>query len=136
MMSKAIAKMRGMNADLAKKLIKQGISNSDQLLALSRKPADRKKLAKDIDIDVKEVLALANRADLARITGIGAVFSDLLESAGVDTVKELAKRRSDNLHQTIGKVNEEKKLTSRIPTPAQVEGWVAQAKALPKMLEY
>lgn len=135
-MSKAIAKMRGMNAALAKKLTQQGISNSDQLLERSKKPADRKKLAGDIGIDAKEVLALANRADLARITGIGPVFSDLLESAGVDTVKELAKRRPDNLHSTISKVNEEKKLAGRIPTLAQIEGWVGQAKALPKMLEY
>lgn len=34
------------------------------------------------------MLELANRADLARICAIAWVFGDLLQCAGVDTVKE------------------------------------------------
>lgn len=33
-------------------------------------------------------------------------------------------------------VNEEKKLTRRTPSLKEVEGWVAQAKELPRVLEY
>lgn len=39
------------------------------------------------------ILGLDNQADLARVQGIGGVFSDLLEQVGVDTAKELATRR-------------------------------------------
>lgn len=40
-------------------------------------------------VAVEAMLELANRADLARIKGIAGVYSDLLEEAGVDTIKEL-----------------------------------------------
>lgn len=135
-MSKAISKMRGMNAAMAKKLRSQGISDSNQFLEASQKPGDRKKLAQAVGVDTKEILALANRADLARINGIGAVFSDLMEYAGVDTVKELAKRKPENLLAKMEQVNGDKKLAGRTPTLSQVQDWVQQAKDLPKMLQY
>jgi predicted flap endonuclease-1-like 5' DNA nuclease len=81
-------------------------------------------------------LELANRADLARVKGVSGVYSDLLESAGVDTVKELATRRPDNLHAKLLEINEKEKLTERVPTAAAVESWIGQAKELPKILKY
>ena len=39
------------------------------------------------------VLELINRADLARVKGIGSIYANMLEVAGVDTVKELAQRK-------------------------------------------
>jgi predicted flap endonuclease-1-like 5' DNA nuclease len=82
------------------------------------------------------LLELVNRADLARIKGVSGVYSDLLEEAGVDTVKELATRRPDNLHAKLLQTNEAKQLTQRPPAAAQVEDWVEQAKALPKLVSY
>ena len=99
-------------------------------------PAARKELAKKLGVETSAVLELANRADLARIKGIGGVFGDLLESAGVDTVKELAKRDPANLTAKLAEVNAKQKLAGRLPTVAQVKDWVDQAKALPKLLEY
>jgi predicted flap endonuclease-1-like 5' DNA nuclease len=99
-------------------------------------PAARKELAKKLGMEASAVLELANRADVARINGIGGVFSDLLENAGVDTVKELAKRDPANLMAKLTEVNAKKKLAGRLPTVAQVKDWVDQAKALPKLLEY
>jgi predicted flap endonuclease-1-like 5' DNA nuclease len=73
---------------------------------------------------------------LSRVKGVAGVYSDLLEQAGVDTVKELAGRRPDNLHAKMVEVNKEKNLTGRLPTSEMVESWVAQAKELPKFLTY
>ena len=86
--------------------------------------------------DPKVILELCNRADLARIKGVSGVYSDLLEKAGVDTVKELATRRPDNLHAKIIETNDTEKLTERPPNAAAVENWVNQAKELPKLLTY
>ena len=105
-------------------------------MAAGADPAGRKELAALCGCDVKIILDLCNRADLARIKGISGVYSDLLEAAGVDTVKELATRRPDNLHVKLKETNDRKKLTQRPPTLDQVEDWVDQAKALPKMLRY
>ena len=73
---------------------------------------------------------------MTRISGVGSEFAELLEAAGVDTVPELASRNPANLVAAMAKVNEEKKLTRRVPTEAEVTKWVAQAKELPRMLSY
>jgi predicted flap endonuclease-1-like 5' DNA nuclease len=95
----------------------------------------RKELAAKVGVDPKEILELVNRADLARIRGIGEVYSNLLENAGVDTVAELAKRVPANL---LAKLLEQTQAgdARRAPTLAQVEDWVGQAKALGRGIEY
>ena len=135
-MAVPVSELRGMTDDLADKLQAQGLRDSDQYLEATANPAQRKTLATQLGVATRDVLELANRADLARVKGVGGVYSDLLEHAGVDTVKELATRRPDNLHAKILAVNEDKQLTERPPTAANVEDWVAQAKELPKTLTY
>ncbi len=135
-MAISIGKLRGMSAELAAKLKGQGIVYGDQLLEAARAPAGRKALAEQAGVESRIILELANRADLARVRGIGGVFSDLLEHAGVDTVKELATRNPDNLHAKLAEINAEKKLAGRTPHQAMVKDWVAQAKELPTLLEY
>ena len=51
-----------------------------------------------------------------------------LESAGVDTVPELAKRVPENLLKKMEEVNAAKKLVCKIPALSQVTDWVEQAK--------
>jgi hypothetical protein len=71
-----------------------------------------------------------------RINGVGSEYSDLLEAAGVDTVKELATRRADNLFAKMEEVNAAKKLVRRTPTQAEVEKWIAEAKTLPAKVSH
>jgi predicted flap endonuclease-1-like 5' DNA nuclease len=75
-------------------------------------------------------------ADLARAKGIGGVYSDLMEDAGVDTLKELATRNPGNLHEKTVEINSRRNLTERVPTAEMVNDWIGQAKSLPPMLEY
>ena len=135
-MAISIGKLRGMSTELAAKLKAKGIVYSDQLLEAARTPAGRKALAEQAGVEARVILELANRADLARVWGIAGVFSDLLEHAGVDTVKELAARNPDNLQAKLAEINAEKKLAGRTPDLGMVKDWVAQAKDLPKLLEY
>lgn len=135
-MTISVRELRGITEELTSKLKEAGLSNSEQLLAAAATPAARKALAGQIGAEVGLILELANRADLARIKGIGQVFSDLLEKAGVDTVKELATRRPDNLLAKLRDTNTSLQLAQRAPTQKEVEDWVSQAKALPPVLEY
>ncbi|KUL32551.1 DUF4332 domain-containing protein, partial [Chlorobium limicola] len=82
----------------ALKLISAGIKSFDDLLEQGRDRAGRQSLSASTGLDEEIVLTLVNRADLARIKGIGAAYSELLEKAGVDTVPELAQRNPANLH--------------------------------------
>jgi len=128
--------MRGITVDISAKLKEKGLKDIDLYLEAVKTPKQRKELAKELGTDEKAVLELANRADLARVKGIGEVFADLLETAGVDTIKELAKRVPENLHAKLLEVNKDKKVAGRQPTLDMVKDWVAQAKELPKLLEY
>jgi len=62
--------------------------------------------------------------------------SNGIEDAGVDTVPELTERNTENLTQKMEEVNEAKQLTRRTPTSTEVEKWGAEAKTLPRALEY
>ena len=67
---------------------------------------------------------------------MGGVYSDLLELAGVDTVKELRNRRPDNLYRKLAEINDQKHLVRRVPSQKEVNSWVDQAKTLPPVITY
>ena len=71
-----------------------------------------------------------------RIHGVGPQFSELLEAAGVDTVKELKHRKPENLQPKLEEVNAEKNLVRRVPSLKEVVKMVAQAAELPGVMEY
>ena len=99
-------------------------------------PKGRKDLAKASGFSAKTLLEWVNRADLFRVRGIGSEFSDLLEGAGVDTVRELGKRDPAKLYNTLVQVNTKKKLVRQVPSLKQVRAWVKHAKSLPVMVKY
>lgn len=131
-----IIDIEGIGPAFAQKLIAAGIKTTEALLKAGATPTGRKDLAASSGIDAKKILEWVNRADLMRVRGVGSEYSDLLESAGVDTVKELATRRPDNLHAKMLEVNAAKKLVRRPPSLTAVESWVAGAKALPPAVTY
>lgn len=131
-----VKKLKGMNATLDSNLSKLGIRNSSQLLDSAWGPSERQALAKQVGVSARDILELANRADLSRVKGIAGIYSDLLEKAGVDTIKELATRRPDNLHVKLLEVNQKIRLSNREPTLSMVNDWINQAKLLPKILTY
>ena len=131
-----IEEVEGIGPTIGEKLRTAGIKDTDLLLASSRTAKQRKELAEKTGIPEAKILKFANMVDLFRIKGIGAEYSELLEAAGVDTVPELARRNATNLAQAMLKVNEEKKLTRRLPPEAEINKWIEQAKTLPRMLEY
>jgi predicted flap endonuclease-1-like 5' DNA nuclease len=135
-MSVPVSEIHGMTADLAAKFKKQKLGNSEKILAAATTPKMRTALAAAMGVDAAAVLESANRADLARVKGVAGVYANLLEESGVDTIKELSKRKPENLLATMLEANQKKSLTKRPPTLAQVQDWVAQAKALPKTLTY
>ncbi len=135
-MSLTLGELKGITDATINLLKAQGLVDSDTLLEATRTPKGRKDLADTIGLDKGLILELANRADLARVKGIGRVYSDLMEEAGVDTVKELSKRVPANLHAKLVEINAVRQLTQRPPSAEQVAGFVEQAKQLPPMLEY
>ena len=118
------------------KLEAAGVKSIEALLETCATKKGRSELAETTGISEKLILKWANHADLARIKGIGGEYAELLEAAGVDTVPELATRKSENLFKKMQEINEAKSLVRKLPTKAQVEDWINQAGALPRILQY
>jgi len=131
-----LTEVEGIGAVYAQKLIDRGVANSQALLDKCATPAGRKALAGEMDVAEGVILRWANRVDLSRIKGVGEEYSDLLEASGVDTVPELAQRVAANLYQKMVEVNGAKNLVRKLPAESQVADWIAQAKALPRVLTY
>ena len=68
-------------------------------------------------------------ADLQRLTGIGRKYAELLREAGVESVRALARRNPQNLHEKLRQVNEQHQIVSQAPALELVANWIAQAQS-------
>jgi predicted flap endonuclease-1-like 5' DNA nuclease len=132
---KKITGIEGIGPAYAAKLEQAGIKTQGDLLAAGGTRTGREQLATRTGISSVLLLKWVNRADLARVKGIGTQYADLLEAAGVDSPRELARRNPANLLAALKKANEEKKLVRQLPTQTQVESWIKAAKELKSPVE-
>jgi len=135
-MAYKIDQIEGVGAAYAEKLIAAGVKTTENLLEKCAKPAGRKKLAEETGISEKLILKWTNHADLFRINGIAGQFAELLEAAGVDTVKEFRNRVAANLQPKMEEVNAAKNLCNRVPSVTELEKMIAQAKELEPIITY
>jgi len=135
-MTYKIIDIEGIGPVYAEKLQAAGIKTDADLLEKCAKPAGRKALAEETGISSKLILTWTNHCDLMRINGVGPQFSELLEAAGVDTVKEFRHRKAENLTPKLEEVNNEKNLVNRVPSLKEVEKMIEQAKELEPLVEY
>lgn len=113
-----------------------GVRSKAALLKAGATKKGRVDLAAKAGISEKLILEWVNRADLYRVKGIGTQYADLLENAGVDTVVELAGRKAENLLEKMKQVNAERKLVRLLPALSKVQGWIVEAKKLPRAVSY
>lgn len=131
-----IEAIEGIGARYGKTLRANGVRSTGELLKRGASKKGRIELAATTKISETLILEWVNLADLMRIKGIGEEYSDLLEEAGVDSIKELRHRVAKNLHAKILEINMAKKLVRRPPALSLVEDWVAQAKSIPPVVTH
>ena len=129
-MTYKIIDIQGIGPVYAEKLIAIGIETVDQLLEKGADAKGRQAIEEATGIRHDLVLTWVNHADLFRIKGVGPQFAELLEAAGVDTVKELRNRNAANLAAKMAEVNEEKHLTRRTPVEKEIQKFIDLAKEL------
>lgn len=135
-MSKSIESIEGIGPKFGEALRKAGVNNVDDLLEAGATRKARAELSTKSGISEARILKCVNMADLFRINGVASQYAELLECAGVDTVKELQHRNAENLAAKMAEVNEEKNLVRRPPSSRVVGDWIAQAKKLPGKVSY
>ncbi len=135
-MAYKIEQVEGIGAAYAEKLNAAGVKTTEDLLEKCASKKGRVEMAEATGISEKLILKWTNHADLFRINGIAGQFAELLEAAGVDTVKEFRHRVPANLQPKLVEVNEAKNLCNRVPSVAELEKMIAQAKELEPMITY
>jgi hypothetical protein len=135
-MSYPITDIEGIDRDVAATLKSAGIRSTGRLLEAARTVKGRKALAAKTGIDEKQLLCWANVADRMRIRGISKEYAELLQAAGVDTVKELKYRNPANLAQAMAEANKKRKLVRLLPSEKVVVRWIDHAKKLPLKITY
>ena len=131
-----VAEIEGVGDVYAEKLGAAGIPTVEGLLDSGASSHGRKALSEQTGISEQLILKWVNHSDLFRINGVAGEYSELLEASGVDSVPELAQRNPSNLQAKMAEVNEEKKLVRRVPSEAEVQKWVTEAKELPRRVNY
>ena len=131
-----IEQIEGIGTAYAEKLNAAGIKTTEDLLEKCASRKGRLAIAEETGISAKLILKWTNHADLFRINGIAGQFAELLEAAGVDTVKEFRHRVPANLQPKLEAVNAEKNLCNRVPSVTELEKMIAQAKELQPLITY
>ncbi len=122
--------IEGIGEALSTRLKKAGVGSTDSLLKQCCHARGRREIAESAGISPALLLKFVNHADLMRIRGIGGEYSELLEAAGVDSVKELARRDAANLHAKVLATNNQKALVRQVPSERMIRSWVSSAKRL------
>jgi len=135
-MAYKIEEVEGIGAKFGQKLAAAGVKTTADLLKKGATRKSRKELAEAADISGKLILKWANHSDLMRIPGIGPEYSELLEAAGVDTVKELRRRNAGNLAAMMDEAQKTKKLTRKAPTAKVVAKRIETAKTMEPRISY
>ena len=131
-----LTSIQGINEAIEAKLNAAGINNVNDLLAEGATRQGREESAARSGLSAAQMLKFVHYADLFRVRGIGGQTAAMLESAGVNTVAELAQSNASSLQAKLQQATAGKKATRNVPTEQQVADWIAEAKTLPKMVTY
>ncbi len=129
-MSYKVIDIEGIGSNYAAKLEAHGIKTTTDLLEKGGTKKGRATLAAATGLPENLIITWVNHADLHRINGVASQFAELLEAAGVDTVKEFATRNAENLHAKLVETNEKFGLSGRVPSTESLTEMIAEAKTL------
>jgi len=135
-MPSSISELDGLGPSFAIELKKIGIRTTAKLLETAKSVKGRRMLAEKTEIDPEQLLRVANLIDRMRIKGVGQEYAELLEAAGVVTVKELRFRNPARLAKAMAEANAIRKLVRVLPSEHTVERWIDHAKKLPVKISY
>ena len=135
-MSYPITDIDGIDGEAAAILKSVGIRSTERLLEAARTVRGRKMLAIKTGFGEKQLLCWANVADRMRVKGIRKEYDELLQAAGVDTVKELKYRNPANLANAMAEANKKRKMVRLLPSEKVVGTWIENAKKLQLKISY
>ena len=131
-----ISKLRGLPFQARVALKVRRITTCSQLLRAAAAWEDRQTLARATRLPDDLLTQLVQRADMARVNGVGTVFGLMLEELGIRDVAAVAAQEPGSLHEQLRRYNRDERLARRSPTPEEVADWIDQARRLPPLVTY
>lgn len=126
----------GLQLRSIERLHKAGILSIEHLLKAGSSAEGRVDLSDTTGLRLKHIESWVMQADLARITGIGGDYADLLYRIKVTSVAELAVQDPHDVHKRLEILNKSKRLVRRIPSISFITHWIAEAQKLPKIVTF
>jgi hypothetical protein len=123
-----MSEFTGIGQNHVTKLREAGIENTDDMLRLWADQPNRESLATKTGIDMKQLAGIASMARLARVKNVGPEYVEVLLAAGIDGPRTLFEFTPESLVKRLGEVTAEKKLTSPVPTLAEIGPWFVDVK--------
>ena len=125
-----IDQVAGISHKDATKLRKAGVRTSNGLIAAAADRKGRAELAAATGLDARDIQLWVSHSDLLRVRGVGAEYAELLAAAGVDTLRDLRRRKPTALLAKIIGLNGSSRVVQRLPTEGMVEVWIEAAKEI------
>jgi predicted flap endonuclease-1-like 5' DNA nuclease len=126
----------GIGSEDVEKLAAAGITHSKHVFERGQTKKKREELSVLTGVSIETLLEIAKLSDLARVRGIGAVFTRLFYESGADTIENLSKWDPEHLFQVVHAVNKEKNITQAVPPLKDFKQYVEIANDLPKVMEF
>jgi hypothetical protein len=134
--SREIELTPGIDPEHAKKLRSLGITAPLLLLKKGASPQGRQTIASGVGVPEMQVLKWVNEIDLLRIKGLTIPDAQMLNAAGVNMLVELATRDPESLLEKLETASHTDDPSYKIPSLAQVQNWITQARELPRIISY
>ena len=131
-----LSEFRGINPEYVEKLAAVGIRNVKQMLEVGQTERGRAVLSEETGVAGDVILELVKLSDLARIPGVKGIRARLYHDAGVDTIEKMAEWEPEELREMVAEFVERTGFEGIAPLPAEARFTIAQAKRLPKIVEY
>ena len=130
----SIIDVRGIGPIPARRLGAAGVRTQEELLEMGCTPEARARLSRICAVSEETLLEWVNHADLTRLQGIRCEHVCLLVECGVDRLERLADREPGELSTALSEAGRAMRMERSVPTSAQGEAWVAEARTLPRVV--
>jgi hypothetical protein len=127
---------RGLNPAHIAALEALGIKSAERMLAVGATAEQRAKLAKETGIPEAAILEMVKLSDLAQLPGVKGIRARLYYDAGVDSAAKMAAWEPEPLRLMVTEYAERTGFDGIPPLPKEVSSTIANARRLPKVVDY
>jgi len=126
----------GANLGQIAKFETAGIKTAGQMLIAGQTPQSRADLAMRVELPEDIILELVKLSDLSCLPGVKGIRARLYVDAGVDSVEKLASYEPEALLALTSEFVQRTGFDGIAPLPKEVNSTIANARKLPKIVEW